>query len=161
MSRIFIYGEYKNKMMKMSGNKFYRGWNKVKIAVVDGMGGGLGARIIEIIRNEIEESDELIALGTNSGATSRMLNQGADRGATGENAIRVTVGDVDLIIGPIGIIIPNSMLGEITAVMAEAISDSKAHKILLGIKHERVEIIGLKENSLNELFDEMADRFKT
>ena len=132
----------------------------MKIAVVDGMGGGLGARIIEIIRDETGESDELIALGTNSGATSRTLNQGADRGATGENAIRVTVGDVDLIIGPIGIIIPNSMLGEITAVMAEAVSESKAHKILLGIKHERVEIIGLKENSLNELFEEMAAKFR-
>ncbi|HLV09729.1 MAG TPA: DUF3842 family protein, partial [Halanaerobiales bacterium] len=62
---------------------------------------------------------------------------------------------------PIGIVIPHSMLGEITPGMAEAVSDSKAHKILLGIKHERVEIVGLKENSLNELFEEMAARFRT
>ncbi len=71
---------------------------------------------------------EIITLGTNSKATSNMINNGANRGATGENAIQYTVEKVDIIFGPIGIIIPNSMLGEITPAMAEAIARSSAKK---------------------------------
>lgn len=132
----------------------------MKIAVIDGLGGGLGAQIIDRIKDELQQSDELIALGTNSGATSRMLNQGASRGATGENAIRVTVKNIDIILGPIGIIIPNSMSGEITSVIAEAIADSPAKKFLVGIKQPHVEVVGLKNSSLNELIEELIDRVK-
>jgi len=132
----------------------------VKIAVIDGLGGGLGAQIIDRIKDELQQSDELIALGTNSGATSRMLGQGANRGATGENAIRVTVKNIDIILGPIGIIIPNSMSGEITSVIAEAIADSPAKKFLVGIKQPHVEVVGLENSSLNELIEELIDRVK-
>ncbi len=133
----------------------------MKVAVIDGLGGGLGAQIIDRIKNDLKQSDELIALGTNSGATSRMLNQGATRGATGENAIRITVKNVDIIVGPIGIIIPNSMSGEITSIMAEAIADSSAKKFLVGIRQPHVEVIGLKNSSLNELIEELISKVIT
>ena len=73
----------------------------MKIAVIDGLGGGIGSQIVENLRDIVVDSVEIIALGTNSQATTNMLNKGASRGATGENAICYTVRNVDLIIGPI------------------------------------------------------------
>ncbi|HPZ63247.1 MAG: DUF3842 family protein [Halanaerobiales bacterium] len=127
----------------------------MKIAVIDGLGGGIGSQIVENLRDIVVDSVEIIALGTNSQATTNMLNKGASRGATGENAICYTVRNVDLIIGPIGIIIPNAMSGEITPAMAEAIVDSPAERILLGIKQHHLRIVGLKDISLNQLLKEL------
>ncbi len=132
----------------------------MKIAVVDGLGGGLGCQIIENLKKELENPVKIIALGTNSGATANMLNKGADRGATGENAIKVTARQVDIVTGPLGIIIPNSMLGEITAAMAEAIVDCPAKKFLLGINQPHFELIGMKEQSINNLVTEMVGKLK-
>ena len=128
----------------------------MKIAVIDGLGGGLGGQIIEHLKKELANTIEITALGTNSGATTRMINNGADKGATGENSIRVTVKKVDIIAGPLGIIIPDSMLGEITNTMAEAILNSSAKVFLIGNKQPHVELIGLKEKSINELVAELA-----
>ena len=86
---------------------------KKRIVVVDGMGGGVGAQVIEHLKSILDEGVEILALGTNSGATERMLKAGADRGASGENAIRISVGSGCLVIGPIGIVVPNGMLGEV------------------------------------------------
>ncbi|NLM96664.1 MAG: DUF3842 family protein [Halanaerobiaceae bacterium] len=132
----------------------------MKIAVVDGLGGGLGSQIVEGLKQLLVDSVEIIALGTNSQATSNMLERGASRGATGENAICYTVRGVDIIIGPIGIIIPNSMSGEITTTMAEAIVNSPAERILLGIKQSHVRIVGMKDISLNQLFKELKEELK-
>src|SRR5690554_1006777 len=86
-----------------------------------------------------------------------MLSNGASRGATGENAICYTVQGVDLIVGPIGIIIPNSMSGEITPTMAEAVVSSPAERILLGIRQSHLKIIGIKDISLNQLLKELKE----
>lgn len=136
----------------------------MKIAVIDGLGGGLGSQIIASLKKEIEAKKlkeiDIIALGTNSGATRRMIDKGADQGASGENAVKVMAKKVDIIAGPLGIIIPNSMLGEITQSMAEAIVDSPARVFLLGNKQSHVEMIGLQEKSINELTEELVKRIK-
>ena len=131
----------------------------MKIAVIDGLGGGLGSQIVTSFNNTFGNSVKLIALGTNSAATTKMINKGADRGATGENAIRVTVKKVDIITGPLGIIIPNSMHGELTQVMVEAITSSSAARFLLGIKQPHIELIGIREDtSINDLIDELTEK---
>ncbi|MFW6034730.1 MAG: DUF3842 family protein [Halothermotrichaceae bacterium] len=131
----------------------------MKIAVIDGLGGGLGCQIIDGLKKQLNGSFEIIALATNSQAVSRMIKAGADTGASGENAIRVTSAKVDIIIGPLGIIIPNSMWGEITPGMAEAILGSSSEKFILGLKQPHVELIGLKEeNSINDLIEEVLER---
>lgn len=101
-----------------------------KILVIDGQGGKLGAQLIRAILSEFPELS-VTAVGTNSIATSTMLKAGAAQGATGENAAMVCAGNADIIVGPIGILIANSMLGEITPRMAQAIAQSAAKKILI------------------------------
>jgi len=129
----------------------------MKIAVVDGQGGGLGKRIIEVLKVRLKDEYEIIALGTNSTATSNMIKSGAKTGATGENAIRVTAQGVDFIVGPIAIILANSMMGEITPLMAEAIATSPAKRILIPLNRCNTEIVGTKTSKLNDLIDQIAD----
>jgi len=100
----------------------------MRIAVIDGQGGGIGKAIVEKLRKELSEDVEIIALGTNALATSYMLKAGANEGATGENAIIVNVGKADVIMGTIGILAANSMLGELTPLLARAIAESPAKK---------------------------------
>ncbi len=92
----------------------------MRIAVIDGQGGGIGKTIVEKLRKELPEDVEIIALGTNALATSCMLKAGANEGATGENAIVANAGKVDVIMGTVGIIAANSMLGELTPQMAKS-----------------------------------------
>lgn len=125
----------------------------MRIAVVDGQGGGLGKSIVEKIRSEIKDDIEIIALGTNSLATSNMLKAGANAGATGENAVKVMSQKVDIIIGPIAILIANSMMGEITPTMAEAISTSEARKIILPLNRCNVYIVGTQEHNINQMLN--------
>ena len=113
-----------------------------KIMVVDGQGGGIGATIISAIRKEIGEDVVIYALGTNSIATSRMMKAGANKGGTGESAVEYVSKKVDIIVGPISIIMPYSMMGELTPNMATAISTSDALKILLPLTQENVRIVG-------------------
>lgn len=125
----------------------------MKIAVIDGQGGGIGKSIIERIR-KIQGADfEIIALGTNSLATTGMIRSGAKTGATGENAIVVTSGKVDVIMGPISIIIANSIMGEITPAMALAVADSQAVKLLIPLNRCNVEVAGTTQFNINELLD--------
>jgi len=100
----------------------------VKIAVIDGKGGGIGCQVVERLKSLNINDKEIIALGTNSQATSNMLRSGAHDGSTGENAIVWMSKKVDIIIGPLAIISAHSMMGEISAKMAEAISGSNARK---------------------------------
>jgi len=128
--------------------------------IMDGQGGGIGSAIIKGIREKISEDLELLALGTNSIATSRMMKAGANRGATGENAILYTSPKVDFIIGPLAIIMPNAMMGEVTPGMAEAVSSSEAKKILIPLTQERVEIVGIAGEPLPHLVDQVVGILK-
>ncbi|MBW2076517.1 MAG: hypothetical protein DRG87_13185 [Deltaproteobacteria bacterium] len=128
--------------------------------VMDGQGGGIGRTIIRRLRDAIGEEVEILALGTNSVATSQMMKAGANRGATGENAIVTTAPDADIIIGPLGIIIANAMMGEVTPEMSKAIGSSKALKVLIPLTQERVEIMGLSGEPLPHLIDQVIDLIK-
>ncbi|MBA1335460.1 MAG: hypothetical protein HPY66_1085 [Firmicutes bacterium] len=121
----------------------------MKIIIVDGQGGKMGKMLVEQLKKSLPEY-ELIALGTNSIATSAMLKAGADFGATGENPVIFNCADADIIIGPLGIVIANSLLGEISPSMAQAIGQSKAHKILIPVNKCNNTVVGLKELPFNE-----------
>jgi len=124
--------------------------------IMDGQGGGIGSAIIKGIREKISEDLEILALGTNSIATSRMMKAGANRGATGENAIVYTSPKVDFIIGPLAIVMPNAMMGEVTPKMAEAVSSSEARKILIPLIQESIEIVGITGEPLPHLVDQVV-----
>lgn len=120
----------------------------MRIAVIDGQGGGIGKAMVEKIRSELGAAVDIIALGTNALATSAMLKNGADEGATGENAILYNSDKVDVITGAIGIIAANSMLGELTPAMAKAIAESPAHKVLIPMNRCNIQIAGAKGATL-------------
>ena len=126
-----------------------------KICVIDGQGGGIGSAIITRLKELFEESVEILALGTNAIATAQMLKAKANRGASGENAIVHTVGSADIIIGPIGIIIPHAMMGEVTPKMAEAVSVSSARKLLLPLSQENIVLSGVASLPLPQLIEEV------
>ena len=124
-----------------------------RVCVIDGQGGGIGATLIKSLKEAYGESMELIALGTNAIATAQMMKAGANRGASGENAVVRTVYEADLIIGPISITWANAMLGEVTPQMAEAITSSPALKILLPLTQERVVLVGMPTEPLPHLVE--------
>ncbi|UCH01197.1 MAG: DUF3842 family protein [Deltaproteobacteria bacterium] len=128
--------------------------------VMDGQGGGIGRAIIRRLRETFGEEVEILALGTNSVATSQMMKAGANRGATGENAIVKTAPQIDIIIGPLAIIMADSMMGEVTPGMSQAISSSRALKILIPLTQERVEIVGVSGEPLPHLIDQVIEIIK-
>lgn len=128
----------------------------MKIVVIDAQGGGLGKVIIEKLKERVHDV-EIIALGTNVTATAVMKKAGAVQAATGENAIVYNAHRADIIIGGIGIIAANSMLGEITPKMAEAVSSSDALKVLIPIGKCHILIPGSQSYTLNELIDMAID----
>ena len=130
------------------------------IAVIDGQGGGIGSAIIKRLREAIAEEVEIIGLGTNAMATGAMLKAGANKGASGENAIVQTVKTVDIIIGPTSIVLANSMMGELTPKMAVAIASSLTTKCLLPLKIPEVEIIGAPKEPLPHLVDQLIKRIQ-
>jgi len=132
----------------------------MKIAVVDGQGGGIGSAVIKRLREEFGESVQVIALGTNSIATSQMLKARANKGATGENAIIQTAAKMDFIVGPIGIVLAQAMMGEVTPAIAQAVAESPALKLLLPLSQERVEIMGFVSEPLPHLVDKIILRLK-
>ncbi len=133
----------------------------MRIAVIDGMGGGLAAQVVSQLTGKLPEQVELIGLGTNALATAAMLKAGVKRGATGENAICISAAAADLIVGPIGIIIPNAMMGEITPRIAEAVGSAAAKKVLLPVSQNHFEIVGVKPKSLASLVKEAVSRILT
>jgi len=124
----------------------------MRIVVIDAQGGGLGKVIVEKLKEKVNNA-EIIALGTNAAATGAMKKAGATQAATGENAIVYNAHRADIIIGGIGIIAANSMLGEITPKMAEAVSSSDALKILIPIGKCHILIPGSQSYTINELID--------
>lgn len=128
--------------------------------VMDGQGGGIGKAIIKKLRESLGEEIKILALGTNSVATSQMMKAGANRGATGENAIIAMAYEAKIILGPLAIIMANSMMGEVTPEMSRAISSSKALKILIPLTQERVEIVGISPEPLPHLIDQAISFIK-
>ncbi|MBW1944278.1 MAG: DUF3842 family protein [Deltaproteobacteria bacterium] len=127
------------------------------VMVVDGQGGGIGAAIIKGLRAFSGDTMEIWALGTNTIATSRMMKSGANRGATGENAIIQSSPRADIIAGPLAILAANAMMGELTPGMAEALSSSPATKILIPLTQEKVEIVGVSGEPLPHLVDRLVE----
>ena len=124
------------------------------IAIIDGQGGGIGSTIIKKLRDAgYTEQIEIIALGTNAVATANMLKAGANRGASGQNAIVQTSRHADIIIGPVSIVMANAMLGELTPRMAEAIASSRAKKILIPLSQENVVVVGASSSPLPRLIE--------
>jgi hypothetical protein len=128
------------------------------------MGGGIGAQLIARLKEtwpkEAGGGDrEIIALGANAAATERMIKAGADRGASGENAIRVSVSLGDYILGPVGVVIGNSMMGEISPAMAQAILDAPGERILLPLQQEHFYIAGLEPMPLARMIEKAIDLF--
>ncbi len=122
----------------------------LRIAVIDGQGGGVGKALVEKLRQSFRKDVYILALGTNSLSTSIMLKAGADAGATGENAIVVNARKVDIIMGALGIISADSMLGEITPAIACAIGQSQARKILIPINRCNLTVAGTKNMQFND-----------
>ena len=132
----------------------------MRIAVIDGQGGGIGKAIVEKLREVFGDSIEIIVLGTNSQATSLMLKAGANEGATGENAIVYNSSRVDIILGPVGIICANSLLGELTPLMAKAIAESPARKILIPLNRCNIFIAGVENKPLAEYIEDAVEMIK-
>lgn len=121
----------------------------MKVTVIDGQGGRIGKTVIERIK-ERQINAQLYAIGTNTAATAAMLKAGADFGATGENAALVNVADADIVIGPVGIVFANALLGEITPAIATAVGTARAFKILIPVNRCNHYIAGCEESSLGE-----------
>ncbi|MDR0400466.1 MAG: DUF3842 family protein [Treponema sp.] len=135
---------------------------KTTIVIIDGMGGGIGVQLItrlkEIWAKEDNGGDrEIIALGANAVAAERMVKAGADRGASGENAFLVSVSLGDYIMGPVGIVVGNSMMGEISPAMAQAILGAPGERILLPLQQEHFYIAGLEQMPLARIIDRALD----
>ncbi|MBL0699331.1 MAG: DUF3842 family protein [Desulfosarcina sp.] len=128
-----------------------------QICVIDGQGGGIGSAVIKKIKELFNENFEIIALGTNAIATAQMLKARANRGASGENAIVQTVRNVDIIIGPIGIIIAHAMMGEVTTGIAEAVSLSPAKKFLIPLSQENIELVGITAMPLPRILEALIE----
>lgn len=132
----------------------------VKITIIDGQGGRIGKSVIEQIKKKHSDL-ELYAIGTNSIATSAMLKAGADYGATGDNAVIVNAADSDIIVGPIGIVFANALLGEITPAIATAVSASKAYKILIPVNRCNHFVAGCAEAPMSEYIRIAVERIES
>ena len=115
------------------------------ILVLDGQGGGMGVQLIKMLAPQLPQDCDLLAVGTNVMATSAMLKAGAPHGATGENAVVYNAARADLILGPIGMILANGILGEVSPAMAAAVTAASAEKILIPSSHCGVQIAGTQD----------------
>ena len=132
----------------------------MKLVIIDGQGGRLGSLLVEAIRKEALNVDPLV-IGTNAIATAAMLKAGANQGATGENPVLVACRDADVIVGSLGILSADSLLGEITPNMAVAVGQSKALKLLLPLGRCNNQVIGVKDATMSELVKETVGQLKT
>jgi len=128
----------------------------MRVAVIDGQGGGIGTTIIKRIKETYGEQVEVWALGTNAIATAQMMKARSNRGATGENAICHCAGEVDVIIGPISILVSHAMMGEVTPAMVQAIGASKALKLLLPLTQDPVVVVGTVREPLPHLVEKLV-----
>lgn len=131
----------------------------MRVVVIDGQSGRIGQLFIEkAVKAKL--NCELIAVGTNAIATSAMLKAGACAGATGENPVIVTTRTADIIVGPIGILAADSMLGEVTPAMAVAVGQSNASKLLLPVNMCHNIVVGTQQLSLSAVLDEAVESLR-
>ncbi len=133
----------------------------MKIVVIDGQGGRMGSLLMEKLKKAPLTEAEIHAVGTNSTATAAMMKAGADYGATGENPVLVACRDADYIIGPLGILAADSLLGEVTPSMAVAIGRSRAQKILLPVNRCNHHVVGVQNYSLSALTEQAVSDLLT
>ena len=129
------------------------------ILVIDGQGGRLGKQLIESINRTFPQA-EITAVGTNSIATAAMLRAGAEQGATGENPVVVASKQADIIVGPIGIVIADSLLGEVTAAMANAVARSSAARVLIPVNRCDNLVAGVNTQSGGDLLSDALDKIR-
>lgn len=129
----------------------------MNLLVIDGQGGNLGASIIKSVKERFSDID-IIAVGTNANATAAMVKAGAKNAATGENPVAVTTKKADVIIGPIGIVVANSMLGEITPKMAECIGSADAVRILIPVNRCDNIVAGVSDMSVTKLIEDAINK---
>lgn len=127
------------------------------ILVIDAHGGGIGKQLVSAIKKTLPQA-RITAVGTNSLATSAMLKAGADQAATGENAVVVGCRRADVIVGPVGIVIADAQLGEITPAMALAVGQSSAKRILIPVNHCDNIVVGVSDLSMGRLIQEAVER---
>ena len=129
------------------------------LLIIDGQGGKIGSQLISLIRSRMEPNSFLItAVGTNSTATAAMLKAGADQAATGENPVIVACRSADVIIGPLGIVIADSLIGEVTAAMAAAVGRSPAVKILIPVNKCNHIVAGVPELGTTFLLEDVITK---
>jgi prephenate dehydrogenase len=131
----------------------------MEILVIDGLGGGIGRSIIETIKKEVPDC-KVIGIGTNTIASTNMKKGGADNVATGENAVIYNAKKASIIVGPIGIVFANSMLGEISPSIASAISESEATKYLIPMNQCSAKILGVENKNIQEYINELIKELK-
>jgi hypothetical protein len=124
------------------------------IAVVDGMGGSIGTQIVLALRQSLPEDAEIVALGTNAIATGSMMRAKATRGATGENAVVVCIPEAEIIMGSLSIVVPNSMMGEVTPTIATAVASAPGRKVLLPISNPPLDLLGTVRKPLQVFIKE-------
>lgn len=129
----------------------------MKIMIMDGQGGGVGRSLVEAVSQRYPEA-ELIAVGTNAAATSNMMKGGAAVGATGENAVIYNSSRADLIAGPIGIVMANAMLGEITPKMAEAVASADVPVLLIPMSRCNAQVMGVENRKLGDYIKEAVEK---
>jgi hypothetical protein len=130
------------------------------VAVIDGQGGGIGAAVIKEIRREFQESLEVWALGANATATENMMRARANRGATGENSIKVCLPKVDALVAPMSVAWANAMMGEITPGIAEAVMNADVVKVFIPLSQEKVILAGFQSEPLPHLVAKAVEILK-
>ena len=131
----------------------------MRVLVIDGQGGGLGRQLVAAISAACPDA-ELTAVGTNSLAASAMLKAGAARAATGENAVLVNARRADVIVGPLGIVIADALLGEITPAMSAAVGQADARRILIPVNHCDNYVVGIADVPVGTLVQSAAQKVK-
>ncbi|MGN0707076.1 MAG: DUF3842 family protein [Faecalibacterium sp.] len=131
----------------------------MKVLVIDGQSGRMGQLFVERVR-AARLPCQLVAVGTNAIAASVMLKAGADAAATGQNAVLVNCRTADIIVGPIGILAADSLMGEITPAMALAVGRSSAQKLLLPVNRCNNIVVGVPDLTLSQLLDEAVEALR-
>lgn len=128
----------------------------MRIVVLDGQGGGIGRALITAIAAQLPQGVELCAVGTNAMATAAMLKAGAQRGATGENAVRWAAANADVLVAPIALVLKDSMMGEVTGEMAACVGASRAFRILVPTERCGTHVAGAHGVSMQSLIEDAA-----